>query len=54
MNMGGDRLREKCAVVGVSLNGTGNESVQLAYQALFALQHRGVEARVLLPPMVAR
>lgn len=43
MNKGGDRLREKCAVVGVSTRKSGNDASQIAYQALFALQHRGVE-----------
>ncbi|MGB4762116.1 MAG: amidophosphoribosyltransferase [Candidatus Saccharimonas sp.] len=38
-----DRLHEKCAVVGVSTKAGGNESARIAYQALFALQHRGVE-----------
>lgn len=40
---GGDKLQEKCAVVGVSTKDSGSESAQIAYQALFALQHRGVE-----------
>lgn len=35
--------REKCAVVGVSTKHEGIEASQVAYQALFALQHRGVE-----------
>lgn len=40
-----DRLHEKCAVVGVSVTGhEGNEAAHIAYQSLFALQHRGVEA----------
>ena len=43
MNKGGDRLREKCAVVGVSLEHSGVDAAQLAATSLFALQHRGVE-----------
>lgn len=43
MNEGGDSLREKCAVVGVSTKESGGDASQIAYQALFALQHRGVE-----------
>ncbi|QQS22356.1 amidophosphoribosyltransferase [Candidatus Saccharibacteria bacterium] len=39
-----DRLRERCAVVGVSVANYGDEAAKIAYQALFALQHRGVEA----------
>lgn len=39
-----DRLHEKCAVVGVSTKQTNtNDAARIAYQALFALQHRGVE-----------
>lgn len=38
-----DRPREKCAVVGVSTNSGENEAAQITYQALFSLQHRGVE-----------
>lgn len=38
-----DRLREKCAVVGVSTVVSSSDASQIAYQALFALQHRGVE-----------
>lgn len=38
-----DGLREKCAVVGVSTRRGGNEASRITYQALFALQHRGVE-----------
>ncbi|MFZ1360843.1 MAG: amidophosphoribosyltransferase [Candidatus Saccharimonadales bacterium] len=39
-----DKLHEKCAVVGVSTNHVGdNEAARIAYQALFALQHRGAE-----------
>ena len=41
--MGGEKLREKCAVVGVSTKLSSNDASQIAYQALFALQHRGVE-----------
>lgn len=36
-------LKEKCAVVGVMTDGYENAST-LAYEALFALQHRGTEA----------
>lgn len=36
-------VREKCAVVGVSYEEDGSTASHLAYQALFALQHRGVE-----------
>lgn len=43
MSSSGDRLREKCAVVGVSVENTGSDAAQIAYQGLFALQHRGVE-----------
>ena len=43
MNSGGDRLREKCAVTGVSVENSGSDAAQIAYQSLFALQHRGVE-----------
>lgn len=39
----GDKLSEKCAVVGVSMKEAGNEAAHTAYRALFALQHRGVE-----------
>lgn len=38
-----DTLHEKCAVVGVSIKKSGTSAAQIAYQALFALQHRGVE-----------
>lgn len=38
-----DCFREKCAVVGVSTKPNKNEAARIAYQALFALQHRGVE-----------
>lgn len=38
-----DRPHEKCAVVGVSTNSDGSEAARITYQALFALQHRGVE-----------
>lgn len=39
-----DKLHEKCAVVGVSTTTrTENDAARIAYQALFALQHRGVE-----------
>lgn len=43
MKSTGDKLREKCAVAGVSVDGSGNDAAQIAYQSLFALQHRGVE-----------
>ena len=43
MTNGGDRLREKCAVVGVSVEHSGTVAAQIAATALFALQHRGVE-----------
>ena len=43
MNSSGDTLHEKCAVVGVSTKSDGSEASRIAYQALFALQHRGVE-----------
>lgn len=36
-------MHEKCAVVGVSTKHTGNEAAHITYQALFSLQHRGVE-----------
>lgn len=39
-----DRPREKCAVVGVSINTNNGEAAQIAHLALFALQHRGSEA----------
>lgn len=39
----GDRLREKCAVVGVSVEHSGTVAAQIAATGLFALQHRGVE-----------
>lgn len=39
-----DKLHEKCAVVGVSTQQSNtNDAAQVAYQALFALQHRGVQ-----------
>lgn len=38
-----DRLHEKCAVVGVSVKRSGTSAARIAYQGLFALQHRGVE-----------
>lgn len=43
--MGGmsDRLHEKCAVVGVSTDELNSDAAHFSYQALFALQHRGVE-----------
>jgi len=43
MNEDRDKLHEKCAVVGVSTKESGSDASQIAYQALFALQHRGVE-----------
>ena len=43
MTNGGDRLREKCAVVGVSVEHSGTVAAQIAATGLFALQHRGVE-----------
>ena len=36
-------MREKCAVVGVSVEDSGSDAARTAYQSLFALQHRGVE-----------
>lgn len=39
-----DRVREKCAVVGVSTAERGHEAAQVAALGLFALQHRSVEA----------
>jgi len=39
-----DRLHEKCAVVGVSTHRSNtNDAARIAYQALFALQHRSVQ-----------
>lgn len=38
-----DRPHEKCAVVGVSTSDKGGDAARIAYQSLFALQHRGVE-----------
>lgn len=38
-----DRPHEKCAVVGVSTTARGGDAARIAYQSLFALQHRGVE-----------
>jgi amidophosphoribosyltransferase len=38
-----DTLREKCAVVGVSVKKSDTSAAQIACQGLFALQHRGVE-----------
>jgi len=38
-----DKLHEKCAVVGVSVKTSDTSAAQIACQALFALQHRGVE-----------
>jgi amidophosphoribosyltransferase len=38
-----DTLHEKCAVVGVSTKTNTSEAAHIAYKALFALQHRGVE-----------
>lgn len=38
-----DKPREKCAVVGVSTKRKGSDAARITYQALFALQHRGVE-----------
>lgn len=38
-----DKLHEKCAVVGVSVKQSDASAAQIAYQGLFALQHRGVE-----------
>lgn len=38
-----DKLHEKCAVVGVSTKTSSTEASHIAYKALFALQHRGVE-----------
>jgi amidophosphoribosyltransferase len=38
-----ESLHEKCAVVGVATRETGTDAARIAYQALFALQHRGVE-----------
>ncbi len=39
----GEQLREKCAVTSVSTREASSEAAHVAYQALFALQHRGVE-----------
>ena len=36
-------MHEKCAVVGVSTKDSETDAAQVAYQSLFALQHRGVE-----------
>jgi len=44
MGVGKDTLHEKCAVVGVSADELSTDPAHLTYQALFALQHRGVEA----------
>lgn len=38
-----NELHEKCAVVGVSVVRSDTSAAQIACQALFALQHRGVE-----------
>lgn len=38
-----DTLNEKCAVVAVQTSEYSTDAAHLAYQALFALQHRGVE-----------
>ncbi|USN96195.1 MAG: amidophosphoribosyltransferase [Candidatus Nomurabacteria bacterium] len=38
-----DRPHEKCAVVGVSTAEKNSDAARIAYQGLFALQHRGVE-----------
>lgn len=38
-----DKLHEKCAVVGVSTTESDTAAAHMAYKALFALQHRGVE-----------
>lgn len=43
MKYSDDKLREKCAVVGVSTRVTSTEAAHTVYRALFALQHRGVE-----------
>ncbi len=43
MNYFDDKFREKCAVVGVSTKIKNTEAAHIAYKALFALQHRGVE-----------
>lgn len=43
VNQVDDRPHEKCAVVGVSVKATGTDAAHIAYKALFALQHRGVE-----------
>ena len=48
-----DRPHEKCAVVGVSTSGKGSESARIVYQALFALQHRGVEGSGIVAKGVA-
>lgn len=39
----GERLHEKCAVTSVSTRSSSTEAAHVAYQSLFALQHRGVE-----------
>lgn len=38
-----DKPREKCAVVGISTEDKGSNAARIAYEGLFALQHRGVE-----------
>lgn len=43
MGILGDKLHEKCAVVGVSMKKSSTEAAHTTYRALFALQHRGVE-----------
>lgn len=43
MSWSDDRLHEKCAVVGVATHDNGPDAAHITYQALFALQHRGVE-----------
>lgn len=43
VNYSDDKLHEKCAVVGVSTKTNNTEAAHVAYKALFALQHRGVE-----------
>lgn len=39
-----EKLHEKCAVTAVSLESGSSDAAALAYEALFAMQHRGTEA----------
>ena len=44
MNDNFDKLRDKCAVFGISMHDTNNAAAELTYNALLTMQHRGQES----------